>query len=239
MENERPDFPITIREERTIQRITVTGVVTDAISAFNIERGLIYTLKLLFTKPGRLLSLYLHDGRFRIFNAFRLLLLTTGLSLFLLYLLAPETFFTDFSKGFNDYGSDDQIDPKNLQNFFLDWYNLILWVAIPVYALFSYLFNRKAGYNYAEHLVMQTYQICAINVITILLVGLTIITSSSWILYVMLVISLTYYLWMLAAWMHKRGFWFMFKNILAYVLANLVYIVITSLVSVFILIKMQ
>ena len=229
MENSRPKFPISITEERTIKRITFTGVISDAISAFNIERGLVYTLKLLLTQPGKLLHLYLNEGRFRVFNAFRLLLLSTALSLFILYLIGPEDIFGDFSQGWNNNKVDEtQINPAELQQVFFDWYNILLWIAIPIYALFSYLINRKAGYNYAEHVVMQAFYISAINVVSTILIGSSVVISSSWMFYAIMLVSFAYYLWMLIAWIRRRSVWFVVKNIFAFLMANLIYVLLSS-----------
>ena len=92
------------------------GVFSDVFSMFNIERGLVYTLKLLFSKPGVLLNLYLKEGRYLIFNSFRLLILTTAISLLAMRLISPEDFLRGFAEGMNNYDSPDQIDILEYEN---------------------------------------------------------------------------------------------------------------------------
>ncbi len=236
--NPRPKFPILVTEKRAIKRITIWGVLGDAVSAFNLERGLVFTLKLLVTNPGGLLHQYLNEGRFRIFNGFRLLILTTAVSLFLMYLVGPEEIFGNLTEGWDNYeASEAKIDPAELQHVFFDWYNILLWIAIPIYALFSYMANRKAGYNYAEHVVMQSFHISAINVITIVLIGFSILISVSWMFYAILLVSLVYYLWMLTAWIRRRSVWFILKNVFAFLLANLIYVFVSSGIAMVILLS--
>ncbi|MEQ8470206.1 MAG: DUF3667 domain-containing protein [Marinoscillum sp.] len=221
-------YPITVREERNIKRVSFVHFITDAFGAFNLERGLVYTFKLLFSKPGYLVHLYLNEGRFKIFNPFRLLLLTTALSLFLFYLAGPESFIEGFSAGFGA-PKEDMPDTQQLQQMFLDWYNLILWIAIPIYGLFSFLFNRKSGYNYAEHMVMQTFHVCALNVLSVIGVVFGLMASSTIVLIVLLCVSLGYYFWLLSGWLGQRKGLFFIKNIVGYVLGNVIYILIISL----------
>lgn len=54
---------IRFSEERVIHRISMSRFLTSAIDAFNLDRGLIYTLKRLFTTPGDLIRDYLCQSR--------------------------------------------------------------------------------------------------------------------------------------------------------------------------------
>lgn len=217
-------FPIKITEERVIKRITLAGVFADVISGFNIERGLIFTIKLLFSRPGYLLRYYFYEGRYRVFNNFRLLILTTAASVLAMYTIAPEDFLLAFGEGYNSVDGSSQVDMKAYEDWIMDWYNLILWTAIPIYALFSYLFNRKAGFNYAEHMVMQSFHISALNIISLVFVIITALTSQEWMILILLLVAVAYYFWMLINWFEKRSFGFILKNLMGYVLANIVYI---------------
>ncbi|MBR08818.1 MAG: hypothetical protein CMP48_14215 [Rickettsiales bacterium] len=225
MPEQKSEYPIKVTDERLIKRITIMGVFSDVFSMFNIERGLVYTLKLLFSNPGVLLNLYLKEGRYLIFNSFRLLILTTAISLLAMRLISPEDFLRGFAEGMNNYDSPDQIDILEYEAWISDWYNLILWTAIPLYALFSYLFNRKQGYNYAEHVVMQSFHMSALNIITTIFVVLVTLSNEVWLMSVMLMALVVYYFWMLLAWLKRYSFWFIFKNVLGYVIANLLYLI--------------
>lgn len=221
-------YPITIQEERKIKRVSFGHFISDVFGAFNLERGLVFTFKLLFSKPGYLVQLYLNEGRFKIFNPFRLLLLTTALSLFVFYFVGPESFIAGFAAGMSS-SEEGAPDTEKLQQLFLDWYNLILWIAIPIYGLFSYLFNRKVGYNYAEHMVIQTFYISALNIISTVGVVFGLMTSSLTVLIGLLCLSVIYYFWLLSGWLGQRKGLFIVKNVVGYVLANLMYIIFIAL----------
>ncbi|MEL7006537.1 MAG: DUF3667 domain-containing protein, partial [Bacteroidota bacterium] len=200
----RPEYPIIIQEEREIHRITFKRLLVDLSSAFNVERGLIYTLKLLFIRPSLLMDLYLHEGRFKIFNAFRLLVLTTALSLSVLYMIGAEALLSPI-KQMTEIGEGQSLKQDQIEHIYLDWYNLILWTSIPIYAFFSYWFNRKQGYNYSEHLVVHTFYISIINLIFIpaLLSALFIPFMTAMAIY--FVSYFIYYIWMLHSWLRLRG----------------------------------
>ena len=129
---EENDFPIHVKEDREIRRITFKKFFVDVFSAFNVERGLVYTVKLLFSHPGKLVKLYLTDGRFRIFNPFRLLIFTTAISLFIMYLNANSDFIQSLETGIAD-GSEEAIQQELFMDILFDWYNLALWISIPIY----------------------------------------------------------------------------------------------------------
>lgn len=223
-------YPIKFPNEGEIKRITIQKLVTDVISAFNIERGLIYTIKLLLSKPGLLVHKYLHEGRFQLFNVFRLLLITTAASLFVMYLIGIEEFIQGFSDGYNSEDEILRVDPNKLQQLFFDWYNLFLWLAIPIYALFSYLLNRRHGYNYAEHMIMQTFQISAINVINTICLLLASVVSMDVFFYSVVFAPLIFYFWMLTSWLKSRSLAFVLKNLFGFVIANLVYFIVVFMI---------
>ncbi|MEM7551915.1 MAG: DUF3667 domain-containing protein [Bacteroidota bacterium] len=230
------EYPIHITQERTINRITLKETILDALSAFNLERGLLYTVKLLFSRPGHLIRSYLNEGRFQIFNVFRLLFLTTALSITLIYVSDFSEFLGGIEEGWNNYEYDEQASQKinDLQKVFFEWYNLLLWIAIPIYALFSFIFNRKSGYNYAEHMVMQSFYVSGMNIgyVVVLLLGLVITGTPG--LSLTLLLFLVYYFWMLSSWLKDRRLVFVIKNILAFLLANIVYGIFMTVILVII-----
>ena len=59
--NERQE--IEIDEKRTIKRISFAGFVQNALQAFSLERGVVYTLKRLLNEPGEMTLDYLTEGR--------------------------------------------------------------------------------------------------------------------------------------------------------------------------------
>ena len=220
------NYPIEITEKRTVKRITVKQSMTDFLDAFNVERGLVYTVKLLFKQPGSLIRFYLTEGRFKIVNAFRLLIISTALSLILLS-------FTDSFQLFYNVSGDSDAATAQMQEFmnrlFTDWYNLILWLSIPAYASCSFLLLKKyESFNYAEHMVIQSFLVSVSNILVILflpfgyLIGFEIAFALSF------VIGVVYYFYLFSNLYQQRKFWFFFRVFLAFFLGNMFYFFIVG-----------
>ncbi|MTI19393.1 DUF3667 domain-containing protein, partial [Fulvivirga sp. RKSG066] len=60
------------------------GAINYLLDAWNMQKGGLYTLKWLFLNPGKLIRAYLGTERYIITSPFKLLILTTALSLFLI-----------------------------------------------------------------------------------------------------------------------------------------------------------
>ncbi len=160
---------IEVTETRIIRRVTLKGFVTSVLDAFNIERGGIYTLKRLFSNPGNMSLHYLGEGRFRYTAPFRMLILSTALALLV---INTRNFTIEFLNGLgsaNENFSDAYAE--KVQLIFTQYLNLLLWIFIPVIAFFSWVFNRKSNYNYAENLVLHTNLMVISNLLVLLLLS--------------------------------------------------------------------
>ncbi len=222
-------FPIEVEEIREINRITFKQSVLDLLNAFNVERGLLYTLKLLFVNPGKIVNLYLFEGRYKVVNAFRLLILTTAVSLFVMYIVGVDEFLMEFEKGFNKGIAEKEVEDSEfisgvMARVFFDWYNLFLWIGIPIYAFFTYLFFSKKNYNFAEHMVIQSFYISALNVLTIVVFPIYLILGQDAIINIALILSVAYFFYFSMKVFKVNNFVGVFRLLLLYIVNNLVYI---------------
>jgi len=165
--------PLDISEVRRVHRITIAHIFRSLFDAFNMDRGGIYTAKQLFINPGKAVRDYLGANRYHYTPPFRILIITTALALFAIGLsefteAAEAQFSADISESVNN-GKEEKIDAtaeiKSILQEMSGYYNLILWTFIPIMAFFTWLLNLKKEYNYAEHLVFQTYLFCVSNVL--------------------------------------------------------------------------
>ena len=214
-------YPIKITEERTVKRITVKQSFTDFLDAFNVERGLIYTVKLLFAKPGNLIRFYLTEGRYKIVNAFRLLIISTALSLILLS-------FTDSFQLFYSVNGDSNVETAEMQQFmntlFTDWYNLIIWLSIPAYAFCSFLLLKKyERFNYAEHMVIQSFFISVSNISVIIFLPFGYLIGFEIAFAISFLVAFAFFFYMFWDLFKVRKFWFFFRVLLAFFFGNLLY----------------
>lgn len=217
----KEQFPIEVTEKRIVRRITLKQSVADFLDAFNVERGLIYTIKRLLTQPGSLIRDYLTDGRFKIVNAFRLLIITTALSL---VILNTTGIFENLFQGAEEQTVEEARGVQLMNTLLTDWYNLALWLSIPSYALFSYLFFRKyKPFNYAEHLVMVSFYISINNLLVIAFLPFGYIMGFQLIFLAYFVCVLAYYFILFGDVYRTRRFGFFVRALASYLLGNMLY----------------
>jgi len=213
-------FPIETTEKRTVKRITIKQTIIDFLDAFNVERGIVYTVKMLFYKPGMLIRYYLGEGRFKIVNAFRLLIITTALSLIVLSM--TDAFQTFFQLNSDSEAPDEYTALVN--QLYADWYNLMLWLSIPCFAFFSFLlFKKYESFNYAEHIVIVSFFTSGTNIIGIVLLPLGYFIGLQVAFILSLIISFLYYHLLFLDLFKKPGFGITFRAFLSYLLGNILY----------------
>ena len=141
------------------------------LSPFHIENhGLFWTFWWLFSKPVEVVRRYVHGERKLLYPAFRYLVLGGTIATIIAAkyeifhdLIKEEPversepvlgFLEPLTQLFNSFF--DFIDPE----FFVyvnDNLTIVNLFAIPVFAVFTFLFFKPRGYNYAENLTLQAY----------------------------------------------------------------------------------
>lgn len=164
----KPPLVTTITEEREIHRITMRRFLSSIPEAFEIERGVVFTLRRLATQPGYLILDYLGRWRYHYVPPFRLLLVTTAMVLIILnYSSEVREFVAGIQEGLSDGPSDGGNRFLRLQQLVVQYHNLILWMYLPIGSFFTLLFNRHGRLNYAEHLVFHTYLLVVSNLLVV------------------------------------------------------------------------
>lgn len=111
---------------------------------WHLEKGMLFSLKGILLRPGKTARNYIAGKRVGHFNIVTLLLLLLGMTFFLL--------------SFNPHPRGAQETGPNAVN---DWVHhnakWLLLSFIPIMASWSSLFYRKGRYNYAEHLLINSY----------------------------------------------------------------------------------
>lgn len=137
-----------------IHRFTLKHALHDFFHSFtHIDRGILFLIKELFTRPGYASKEYIEGKRKKYFNPFQYLFLAVAAATFLsvnYQLMGPKADVNTIGTGINTFG-------LQYNAFIYKYFNVIQLVSVPVIALFSWLFYRKSGYNYAENLVFNTF----------------------------------------------------------------------------------
>lgn len=120
-------------------------------SFLHIHKSILFTLKVLLIKPQMGITEYLDGKRKKYVSPIQ-------------YLFILAAFYSLTVHFFNVY-PDSEINKSQLVNsdlafiyhLFYDYYSLWLLVTVPAFALSSYLFFKRSGYNYMEHLAINAY----------------------------------------------------------------------------------
>ncbi|BDD09296.1 hypothetical protein FUAX_17280 [Fulvitalea axinellae] len=130
-----------------------------ANSVFQINRGLFFTIKELFLKPGVTVREFLEGKRQRHSKPLAFLLLTSTLYVLGLLLVGKNTYHGELMEGVLS-GFDRPEDASVIISFF-HWlaknhaYAMLLF--LPVFSLASFWVFFRSEYNYLEHLILNVY----------------------------------------------------------------------------------
>ena len=144
------------------KRFSIKYIITHDIlhGVFHIDRGFLYTIRELFTRPGHSIRDYIDGKRIRHFHFFTLIVV----------LLLFDKIFS-LSVSYDSLDFDPDWSPKILKaytSFFKDNMKIFTLGIIPLQALMSYWLFRKSKLNYSEHLVITSYLIGAMLIIGLL-----------------------------------------------------------------------
>jgi len=143
-----------------VDRINLSNVVRElSESVFQIDKGLFYTAKELFVRPGRSIKEYLDGKRKKHFKPIAYALTLSTIYFILSQLLGSKTFVSDFLVGYTDAMETPTTETQQLAllKWFAKNYAYTTLFLLPIYALASYLAFYKAGFNYLEHFVLNAY----------------------------------------------------------------------------------
>lgn len=158
-----------MEQSQSPERITMRTIWHGVLDIFNLERGLIQTTLTLTRRPGQAIRAYLLEDRERLMPPFRYLIFMVALGTFVTvqYFNSNPSWMNDFNSEFKQgYKSAAEGASKNdlvLKNYmekttylFNNYFNLFILITIPVAALVTMWFFRRR-FNYAEHLVVNSY----------------------------------------------------------------------------------
>lgn len=183
--------------ERPIRRITFKTVIQDLANTFNLERGIIYTIRELVLRPGKSIRDYLGTGRFKYMNPLKMLLLTVAAAVFFTTFFNvfeegssatfSKSFFSGLEKGYNQAGGGkdreviDNIINLDYKRLLYENMNILLLMSLPVFSFFTYILLSKKQYNYPENLALNAFIIAIQNLVFLsFVVEMKIYSSNIW-----------------------------------------------------------
>ncbi len=162
----------------------------------HVDKGILYTIKMLFTAPGHAIREFIQGKRVKVFNFVTLLIIIIGVSHFLSsYSSIKMSDIMPDSSGFmKEFENISKKNPK-----------LILLLTIPFYSVITFFWFKKAKLNLTEHFVLNSYKTAGELLIMILFTLITTFyTNISTLRIILGFISLTSYVYTI--WFYRQFF---------------------------------
>ena len=130
-------------------------------SILHIDKGILFTTKELFTRPGHAIREYLYGKRIKHFKPFAYILLLSTIYALLTKISHKNTFVGQFLSGMTEGFSDNNENQPSLFLELLSWlknhYAHTTLLFLPIISLASYLSFYKSKYNYFQHLILNAF----------------------------------------------------------------------------------
>ncbi len=114
----------------------------------HIHGGLFFSAKELFTRPGHAIRDYIKGKRVQHYQPISMLIVLTTF-----YGLFYYTFEIDIFSG----KDDGLFDYKMVNEWVGHHFPIIILLQLPIFAAASYFIFRKQGYNYLEHIILNSF----------------------------------------------------------------------------------
>ncbi len=166
-------------------------------SIFQINRGLFYTLKELFVRPGHSVKEFLNGKRKNHFKPVAYVLTFSTLYFLISRLVGENTWMTDLilglSKGAND--SENGIEIPSFLTWLSENFAYATLLLLPIFSFASYLGFLGFGRNYLEHIVLNSYATGQQAIFYSIFILLKIFIDSKYLEMIPFLISISYAFW--------------------------------------------
>jgi hypothetical protein len=137
---------------------------------WSIDKGIIFTIKELFTRPGHSIRDFINGKRVGYFSFVTLLVIILGVS----------HFIGEYSHvKLSDLMPESSKESMNvIEEFTNENPKLALLLTIPFYSVFSFLWFRKSKLNLTEHFVINSYKTVVESIIGLIFIIITVIYTN-------------------------------------------------------------
>jgi hypothetical protein len=142
-------------------RITVKHFIQHDLlhGVFHLDKGILFTIKETFTRPGKAAMDYINGKRVSYYNVFYLLLILIGLNLVVVH----------YVEVFNDTALKLKVnkDGTKLYDFFNKNIKYIILSFIPLFAINGLILFRRLKLNFAEHHIISGFVLLGCSIIAL------------------------------------------------------------------------
>jgi hypothetical protein len=124
----------------------------------HLDKGILFTTKELFTRPGHSIREFLEGKRVKHFKPISLVLVLAGIygllfHFFKINIVSNYVVISGSGEKFNHI--NDVIDKTS--EWIAQHYSILALLQIPIFTIGTYICFRKAGYNFIEHFIINTF----------------------------------------------------------------------------------
>jgi hypothetical protein len=116
---------------------------------FHFDKGVLYSLKELFTRPGHSVREFIEGKRIKHFKPVSLVIVLATLYSILYHYFNINIF---------PHTKNSNLDNIQINHFFADHFSWITIAEIPIYTVGTYIVFRKQGYNFMEFFVLNAFK---------------------------------------------------------------------------------
>lgn len=124
----------------------------------HFDKGILFTAKELFTRPGHSIREFLDGKRVSHFKPISLVIILAGIYSLLSHFFHLNLFSTYYElKGSGDGFNEFKTSVDKLSEWLSQHYSVLALIQIPIFSLGTYVMFKREGYNYVEHLVINCF----------------------------------------------------------------------------------
>ncbi|WP_105071118.1 DUF3667 domain-containing protein [Nonlabens arenilitoris] len=207
-------------------RLTPRKITTEFTERYlGTENVFIKTCITLFKYPEDVINGYITGQRKKYVNVINFFFIS--LTLFGIHIFVLKNFYPELL-GFDNISSNEK-NAQEYLSYLYDYMGLLTSIFIPFYALTGWVTFYKRSYNFVEHLVLFGYVFGLINLVTVLLTPVIIMTSMN---YFQMSSILSVFSFILIGWYYKRIFKLSFwKTVWKTILMTFLYFIVQSVIT--------
>lgn len=134
-------------------RITLPHLIKHDLvhGVWHVDKGLLYTLREAFLRPGYMAIDYIKGKRVKYYNVFYLILMVMGINALVAHYFKLHYNINDEAEVKGLVLHKDRVD---VSYYVKHYFKQLLFLSIPLFALSGYLSFRKLKLNFAEHAII-------------------------------------------------------------------------------------
>jgi len=143
-----------------VDKLNLPNFLTEiSDSVFQLNRGLFYTIKELFTRPEHTIREFIQGKRKEYFKPIAFVLTLSTVYFLVSQISDHPTIIDDFLSGYSDGGDERGLSTNSppILNWLSDNYAYTTLLLLPIFSFASYLSFHGLGQNYLEHIVINSY----------------------------------------------------------------------------------